>query len=187
MQTVRRIVIVGASGCGKTTLGKQLSEILNLPLCDLDELSWLPGWALRDRKEERADVERVTQQEKWIVVGNYSRHRDITWYRADLIIWLDLPLYTCLWRGLRRALENILYKTPICNGNYDSFTRPFSWDNRSIVHWIWTTHSTKRERYQRILVAEKDDRLPPHYHLRSSYEVANLIDHIKEFVDSLDP
>jgi adenylate kinase family enzyme len=172
---IKRVVVIGASGTGKSTLGRLLSASWDLPLCDLDDLSWLPGWIVRDRSEERADVEHVVAQEKWIVVGNYSRHRALTWPNAELIIWLDLPLHTCLWRGLRRALRHIWHRTPLCNGNYDSLGRLLRWDNRSIMHWIFTTHSERRVRYQRLLEDEKDETFPRHIRLRNQKEVMKFI------------
>lgn len=106
----------------------------------------------------------------------YSRHQDITWYNADLIIWLDLPLMTCFWRGLRRAVQNIWYQRIICNGNYDSWGRLLRLDNRSILYWILTTHAKKRTRYEKQLEKEKDFSLPTHYRLRSSTQINDFID-----------
>lgn len=170
-----RVVIIGTSGSGKTTLGRILSQKWGLPICDLDDLAWLPEWTERDRAEERADVEKVVAEEKWIVVGNYSRHRDITWYNAHLIIWLDLPLITCAWRGLRRSIQNIWYHRPMCNGNYDNLSRLLRWDTRSILYWILTTHKKRRVRYLELLEKERDSRLPAHCRLRSHEDVRYFV------------
>lgn len=166
-----RVVIIGSSGCGKTTLAKVLSSKWGLAMCDLDELAWMPNWIERDRAKERADVEKVVANEKWVIAGNYSRHRDLIWVNADLIIWLDLPLLTCLWRGFRRSIKNILLDRSLCNGNYDSFRRLFRWDNRSIIYWIYSNHKKKRMRYLKLLDQEKDPKLPKHIHLRTRKSV----------------
>lgn len=171
---INRVSIIGASGSGKTTLGKHLASKWGLPLCDLDDLAWLPGWVERNRKEERADVEEMVSQKKWIIVGNYSRHQDITWSNANLIIWLDLPLRICLWRGLRRAVKNIYYQRALCNGNYDSWSRLLRLGNQSILYWILTTHAKKRVRYEKLLEREKNFALPIHYRLRSRSQVADF-------------
>ena len=44
---IQRMVIIGATGSGKTTLGRRVAQKLRLPLVDLDELHWLPGWKAR--------------------------------------------------------------------------------------------------------------------------------------------
>ena len=175
----QRIVIIGASGSGKTTLGRFLSSKWNLPFCDLDDLAWLPEWTQRNRNEERVDVEKVVVQEKWIIVGNYSRHRDIIWYNADRIVWLDLPLFTCVCRGLCRSILNIWYHRPLCNGNYESLGRLLCWDTRSILYWILATHKKKRSCYTKLLENEKDQKLPECYHLRSCREVRGFMDAVE--------
>ncbi len=169
--TPRRVVIVGSSGSGKTTLGRKLEEKWRIPFCDQDEFAWLPGWVSRPIEEQRRDIEKVAARESWIIAGNYSKHRDITWEQADLIIWLDLPFWTCLWRGLKRALVNLIQRRTLCNGNYESWNRLLSWDDRSIVHWIWYSHPRKKERYQRLFIDEKDARLPPCAQLKSQQKI----------------
>ncbi len=67
----RRLLVMGCSGNGKSTLSNQLSERLGLPhiSCDRD-IFWLPGWKLRPRPEI---VERMTAfaaEDRWIIDGN---------------------------------------------------------------------------------------------------------------------
>lgn len=171
---VKRIVIVGCSGSGKTTLGRQLSKKLQLPFIDLDDLYWLPGWVARTHEEMGVDVESIVQQEKWIIVGNYSRYRHIIWPLAELIIWIDPPLHHCLWRGIKRSLRSIWNRTAMCNGNYDSIARLFSWGPSSIVWWIVTSFKEKRRRYESLLEEGKASQLPPHLRLKSKKELDDL-------------
>ncbi|SCA58878.1 Uncharacterized protein AB751O23_AX_00080 [Chlamydiales bacterium SCGC AB-751-O23] len=180
-KNLKRVVIIGASGSGKTTLGKLLSSTWKLPLCDLDDLHWLSGWKKRDPSEEFADVENFLKGDKWLIVGNYSRYRAMIWPKADLIIWLDLPFYVCLWRGLVRSIRSIWYDLPLCNGNYDSLTRLFSWDNKSILYWISTTYNKKTTNYQNLLENNKSKKLPQHYRLSNSKQVGEFIDMSNKF------
>ena len=50
---MKKIVIPGNSGAGKTTLALQLQQKLNLPLYHLEQLWWLPGWK-EDTRENTA-------------------------------------------------------------------------------------------------------------------------------------
>lgn len=144
-QNICKIVVTGTSGCGKTTLGKHLSEHLGAKLVDLDEFYWLPGWKKRDDEEFFSQIKRELTANKWVVCGNYSRGRDEIWPQADMIIWLDLSLRVCLWRALKRSFDRLLRKQVCCNGNYETFVRLIG--KESILLWIWNTHSKRKKAY----------------------------------------
>lgn len=144
--TVNRVVIIGTSGCGKTVFGSKIANALSVKFIDLDDLNWLPGWEQRPEEDFFHDIKRETSCEKWIVSGNYSRASKFLWPQADMIIWLDFPLYLCLWRALKRSLSRILSRKMCCNGNYETLNRLFGTD--SILLWIWNTHSRRKKAYQ---------------------------------------
>lgn len=148
MQNMQKIAILGVSCSGKTTLGRRLSKLLNMPFYDLDDYYWEPGWKLRAPALIRQDVERLTRQPAWIVCGNYSEVWDLTVYGADHIIWLDFPVALLLVRGIRRSISNIVRHQPICNGNYDSLRNLFS--TNSILKWILKGRFRRREKYLRL-------------------------------------
>ncbi len=142
----QRILIVGPSGSGKTTLGHQLGQIHALPSVDLDDLHWLPNWQTRPHTELRAAVAAVVAQEAWLISGNYNMLQDLTWPRAQLIIWLDLSLPLTLGRVIRRCLTRSLLKEPCCNGNYESLRMTFL-SKESLLLWVLQTHAKIRLRY----------------------------------------
>ncbi|WP_316356102.1 shikimate kinase [Candidatus Neptunichlamydia sp. REUL1] len=142
---MKRIVIIGTCGSGKTTLGNHLAKNLDYPVTDLDDLYWLPNWTQRPIEEFASLIEETTLSETWIICGNQSRFRHLIWPKADTIIWLDLPLYTLLWRTIRRALCNIRTKKAFCNGNYESF--PHLLSRHSIVVWILKSFLKRRRDY----------------------------------------
>ena len=80
---MKRIVIVGTSGCGKTTLANKLSKMLSIPCIDLDDYYWLPNWQSRDPEEFYTIVGELTKDESWIINGNYSNVRKLIWERCD--------------------------------------------------------------------------------------------------------
>jgi adenylate kinase family enzyme len=96
---MQRIVILGCSGTGKSTLARRLGERLRLPVVHLDALFWEPGWVEAERQLFRSRVAHALAGERWISDGNYtSRTADLRLPRADLIVWLDQPLWRRLWR-----------------------------------------------------------------------------------------
>ncbi|MBJ7449456.1 MAG: AAA family ATPase [Parachlamydiales bacterium] len=144
-----RVLIVGTSASGKTTLGRKLSKKLDIPYTDLDDLFWLDNWVERDRQDFLSRAQIITNQRSWIMTGNYSRIIKDIYSKLDLLIWLDYPLYIMLWRGLKRSLQRAIFKTPCCNNNQESFLRLFS--SKSIIWWILTSHKRRTKTYQKLL------------------------------------
>ena len=99
---MRRIVIIGSSGTGKSTLARQLGHRLGLPVIHLDQLYWRPGWRASDPAEFRAGVAVAVAGDAWITDGNYSATFDLRLPRADAVIILDRPRWLRLGRVFRR-------------------------------------------------------------------------------------
>lgn len=103
---MRRIVILGCAGGGKSTLARRLGRHLGLPVVHLDRLFWRPGWTWPDITCFRARVAEAIAGEAWISDGNYVLTSfDLTVQRADTIIILERPRWLCLFRVLRRSLS----------------------------------------------------------------------------------
>src|SRR3954471_8238310 len=98
-----RILILGRTGSGKTTLARALSAALGVPHVELDslyfdaDLSTAPLAVLRERTTE------AIAGERWVTDGNKRAVRDLVWPRADTVIWLDYPVRVSLWRLAKRA------------------------------------------------------------------------------------
>jgi adenylate kinase family enzyme len=142
---VKRISVVGSSGSGKTTLARRLAAKLGVPHIELDGLHWDPNWTPVDDETFRARVDRATAGDAWVADGNYSRARTIVLARADTVVWLDIPLRTCLARVLRRTARRSRTKEELWSGNRESWWRHFGRD--SLVWWVITSHRRKRREY----------------------------------------
>ena len=46
---MKRIVIVGCAGCGKSTLAAKLGSKLNIPILYLDTIYWKANWQVEDK------------------------------------------------------------------------------------------------------------------------------------------
>jgi adenylate kinase family enzyme len=104
---MRRIVIVGSAGSGKSRLARVLGETLDVPVIHGDKIFWRPGWRDPDNDEFRADVRAYVDKEAWIYDGNLGRVPDIVLPKADTIIWLEQPTIVCLIRAYSRTLQNL--------------------------------------------------------------------------------
>jgi len=103
---MKRVLIVGTSGVGKTTLTMQLAEMTGLPVTHLDMLAWTAGWKRRPIEDFERDLDKVLAGERWLVDGNYIASLPQRADKADTIILIDLPLWQCLVRVFRRWWKN---------------------------------------------------------------------------------
>ncbi len=118
----RRIVIVGSTCSGKTTLARALSRRLGLPHKEPDALQWDTGWTPARPHVFRDRVEQALSADVWIADGNYSVLRDLVWSRADTLIWLDYSLMVILRRLTVRTSLRISKQTELWNGNVEHWS-----------------------------------------------------------------
>ncbi len=145
-----RIVVVGNTSSGKTTLAGRLAGRLGYPHVELDALYWDPGWTPVPKELFRQRVAAALAGDRWVVDGNYSKARDISWSRADTVIWLDFPLALIMWRLLRRTVRRVATREALWNSNRESFRRAFM-SRDSLFLWALRTHRRKRRDYTALL------------------------------------
>ncbi len=90
---VRRVAIIAtASGCGKTTFGRELAARLGVPFVELDAIHWQAGWTELDATELLRRVEPIVTGDAWVIDGSYRmKLGDLVLDAADTVVWLDLP------------------------------------------------------------------------------------------------
>jgi len=104
---MKRVVVLGPGGSGKSTFAIHLGEITGLPVIELDKLFWRPGLAATPREEWVKIQERLVQENSWIFDGDLGPYDavEVRLRSADTIIFLDLSLVRCAWRAIRRSRE----------------------------------------------------------------------------------
>ena len=148
-----RLVVVGTSGSGKSTMAKALSLGLGVPHVEMDALNWQPGWrdlAVQEPEEFRRRVAAAAAGEAWVIDGNYTKVRSALWPRATAFVWMDPPravvMRQVLWRSFNRAIS----KTELWpgTGNKEQFRR---WlDKGHPIRWAWDNWASNRARYAAI-------------------------------------
>jgi adenylate kinase family enzyme len=157
----KRIVVVGVTSSGKSTLAEQLAKRFNLSYIELDALHWEPNWQGAPLEVFRARVEEATQAERWIVAGNYRIARDLTWRKAEVIIWLDYPFLTVLWQLTRRTFHRWWTQELLWGTNRESLWDHFRlWSKDSLFNWLFQTYWKRKREYPMLLSQ------PEHQHLR---------------------
>ncbi|MFC1430062.1 adenylate kinase [Streptacidiphilus sp. N1-3] len=139
---MRRILVAGITGAGKSTLARTLGERFGLPFHEMDALHFTgPGWAVNP--EFGAEVARIAAGPAWIFDSfGYPEVRDLLWEQADTVLWLDYPKRVVLPRVLRRSLRRTLLRERVFGGNREKLTEWFSPDHP--VRWAWSQHATRR-------------------------------------------
>lgn len=157
-QPGRRIVVIGTSGTGKTTLAAQLARRLGYPHTEMDALHWERNWTEAPLERFRERVRQAAAGECWVIDGNYNKVREIAWSAADTVVWLDYPLWLILWRLFWRTIRRTLGGQVLWNGNRERFAEQF-FSRTSLFVWVWQTYGRRKREYPELL------RRPEHAHL----------------------
>ena len=103
---MEKIVIMGSSGAGKTTLARELGPILKIKkVIHLDRLFWQRDWEGKSGDTRIDILQGLVGEKQWIIDGNYFSLSELHLYAADTIIFLDTPPLVCLQRLIKRHHE----------------------------------------------------------------------------------
>ena len=167
---MKRIMVIGSGGAGKSTLARQLGERLHLDVYHLDALMWRPGWVMAPR-EERIDIQQqLVKKDQWIIDGNFGNTLDLRLQAADIVIFIDLPRIVCVYRVLKRAIR------------YRGTTRPdmgASCEEKldfAFLKWVWNFPDIQR--LQLLQQIQQHPTQPHLIHLKSSRAVRNYLQSI---------
>ena len=163
---MRRILVIGSPGAGKSTLARRLAGRLDLPLIHLDREYFGPGWTMPARAEWRERVRALAARPEWVMDGNYGSTFDLRVPRAHAVVWLDLPRWRCLLGVLWRVARNYGRARPdIAPGCPEKF-------DMSFMRFIWDYPRDKRPKTARMLERLRADQRV--FVLRSHGEIPAL-------------
>jgi adenylate kinase family enzyme len=100
---MERVVVIGNSGGGKSTLARKMARRFDLPHVELDALVWRSGWRPAPPEEFRAHHARLIGGERWIIDGLGRRESVAARLgRATEIVLVDMPLWIHYWLAAKR-------------------------------------------------------------------------------------
>ena len=175
---MHRIVVVGNTGSGKSTLSRELSKKLGFPYLELDSVYHQPDWEPLPEVEFRARLADFALQPSWIIDGNYLNIgvRELIWPVADTLIWLDLPRWVVLPRVIRRTVKRALTREELWNGNKEPWSNFYDpRPDRNVIVWSFVKHSEYRQKFEQAR-SEIDTAHLRMYRLTSTGEVDRFVE-----------
>jgi adenylate kinase family enzyme len=103
---MRRVLVLGCSGSGKSTVAMELGRLTGLEVIHLDAYFWKAGWVETPQVEWRVVVDELIRRDSWIMDGGYTGTLDARLEVADTVIFLDFPRWLCIWRVIKRRIVN---------------------------------------------------------------------------------
>lgn len=170
----RRVIVTGLAGAGKSTFSRALGAKTGLPVIHLDLYAWKPGWVRMPEDELRETQRGLIAGEEWIADGNYHTTLDLRLSRADTVVFLDTPWWTCarraFIRGIRRPPGSQLPEG--CDEDLWQRLRDEWW----IVWRVWRARHSDRERELGII--SRHGRHVTLHVLRSRQDVRRFLDRL---------
>jgi adenylate kinase family enzyme len=158
---MKRVVILGTSGAGKTELALAMARRTGLPVVHLDPLFWEADWTRVPQEKAEAALRVAVAGEDWIVDGSFLGAVPERFARADTVVFLDLPRRTCLRRVLWRRLRDRRAERPdLPAGAREGI-------DLELLRWIWNYPKASRPRVLELLAGLDADVV----HLRTPTEV----------------
>ncbi|MFJ2158831.1 AAA family ATPase [Streptomyces sp. NPDC087856] len=144
---MERILVVGSTGAGKSTLARAVGERLGVPYHEMDALYFNgPDWAVNQGLTE--DVLRLTSEPRWIIDSIGSPEvRELLWEMADTVLWLDYPRRVIMPRVLRRSLRRTVTRESVFGGNRETWAGWFSREHPA--WWAWSQYAGRRREIER--------------------------------------
>ena len=169
-----RINVIGTSGSGKTTFGRELASVLDLPFIEMDAIYWGPDWTFPPDEEFYSKLTNLLEGDNWVLDGNYTRTMGFKWDRVQAVIWLNFSFPRTVYQAVTRALSRLISREELWpgTGNRENLKMLFSKD--SIVLWTISKYHRHVRRNIRYINNPEFSHIKFH-RLRSPKETARFI------------
>ena len=165
---MKRVMIIGCGGAGKSTLARKLGEKTGLPVVHLDQIWWAPGnWQHLEKPEFDERLKAEMEKPRWILDGNFNRTIEARLEACDTVSYLDYPRLVCIKNWLGRVIKNWGRHRP------DMTEGCNEWFDPEFVKWIWNFNKNNRARYYELLNGAKDKHV---YILKSRRQAQKFLD-----------
>ena len=96
MSELKKIIVIGCPGSGKSTVSRTLHNKTGIPLYHLDMMYWNADKTTVEKSVFLERLSDVLEKDEWIIDGNYSSTMELRMAACDTVLFLDYPLEVCL-------------------------------------------------------------------------------------------
>ncbi len=126
---MKKVIVIGCPGSGKTTFAEKLNKCTGLPLYYLDAIWHKPDKTHISRDEFDERIRDIFNTSEWIIDGNYNRTIEMRLQQCDTVFLFDLPTDVCL-QGAKERLGKGRYDLPWIekesDPEFEGFIREFA-------------------------------------------------------------
>lgn len=88
---MKRVLVIGCPGAGKSTFASRLRDVTGLSLYYLDMMWHKPDRTTVTREQFDARLQSILKRDAWIIDGNYARTLPQRLEYCDTVFFLDFP------------------------------------------------------------------------------------------------
>lgn len=145
---MKKIIVIGCPGSGKSTFATELHRITGIPLFHLDLMYWNADRTTVDRAVFLNRLAEVMAQDAWIIDGNYNATMEMRMQACDTVVFLDYPVEVCTSGILERrgrVRPDLPWVEPDeIDGAFLAFVKGYNEQSRPKVLELMSTYSNKR-------------------------------------------
>lgn len=145
---MKKIVVIGCPGAGKSTFARRLKEMTGLPLYYLDQIWHKADRTTVSKEEFDTKLREIIQQDSWIIDGNYLRTMECRLDACDTVFFLDYPLEICL-EGAKARIGTVREDMPWVETEFDEEFRQwildFPKDQIPVIYELLKKYETEKE------------------------------------------
>ena len=143
---MKKIIVVGCPGSGKSTFSKKLHRLTSIPLFHLDMMYWKKDQTTVEKEEFLRLLSKVLQMDSWILDGNYASTMEQRLAACDTAIFLDYPAEVCL-EGVRsrrgQARSDIPWIETKEDEEFIAFVQSFNEQQKPKILNLFQTYGNK--------------------------------------------
>ena len=145
---MKRVIVIGCPGSGKTTFAEKLNKITGLTLFYLDAIWHKPDKTHIPREEFDRRLLEILATDEWIIDGEYGRTVEMRLKECDTVFLFDLPAEVCL-QGVTNRLGKKRYEMPWIekelDPEFETYIKDFANDSLPRLYELIEKYGTEKQ------------------------------------------
>ena len=145
---MKRVIVIGCPGSGKTTFAEKLNKIPGLTLYYLDAIWHKPDKTHIPREEFDRRLLEILATDEWIIDGEYGRTVEMRLKECDTVFLFDLPAEVCL-QGVTNRLGKKRYEMPWIekelDPEFETYIKNFANDSLPRLYELIEKYGTEKQ------------------------------------------